>query len=104
VLRANEFQVFVCNLNVCLVLCRQRTHIQACINNILRFPEKVKHAEKGKARNMEELPKPTPQMSLFEADPKMKAIQEMLGKIDINTISPVDALLKLNEVLAVLKK
>ncbi len=73
-------------------------------NEILRFLEKDKHAEKGKARNMEELPKPTPQMSLFEADPKMKAIQEMLGKIDINTISPVEALLKLNEVLGVLKK
>jgi len=73
-------------------------------NEILRFLEKDKHAEKGKARNMEELPKPTPQMSLFEADPKMKAIQEMLGKLDINTISPVEALLKLNEVLGVLKK
>ncbi len=73
-------------------------------NEILRFLEKDKHAEKGKARNMEELLKPTPQMSLFEADPKMKAIQEVLGKIDINTISPVEALLKLNEVLGVLKK
>ncbi|MFZ5973019.1 MAG: DNA mismatch repair protein MutS [Bacteroidota bacterium] len=73
-------------------------------NEILRFLEKDKHAEKGKARNMEELPKPTPQMSLFEADPNMKAIQEILGKIDINTISPVEALLKLNEVLGVLKK
>jgi DNA mismatch repair protein MutS len=34
----------------------------------------------------------------------MKEVQEMLGKIDINTISPVEALLKLNEVLNLLKK
>ena len=41
---------------------------------------------------------------LFEMDPKSKAIHEMLEKIDINTISPVEALLKLNEILSVLKK
>jgi DNA mismatch repair protein MutS len=34
----------------------------------------------------------------------MKEVQEMLSKIDINTISPVEALLKLNEVLTILKK
>jgi len=28
----------------------------------------------------------------------------MLEKIDINTISPVEALLKLNEILSILKK
>ena len=43
-------------------------------------------------------------MSLFEMDSKSKAIHEMLEKIDINTISPVEVLLKLNEILAVLKK
>jgi DNA mismatch repair protein MutS len=31
-------------------------------------------------------------------------VQEILNKIDINTISPVEALLKLNEVLTILKK
>lgn len=71
-------------------------------NEILHFLEKDKH--KNERKKFDELPKPTPQMSLFEADPKMKAIQEMLGKIDINTISPVEALLKLNEVLGALKK
>jgi len=35
---------------------------------------------------------------------KPKVIHEMLEKIDINTISPVEALLKLNEILGVLKK
>jgi DNA mismatch repair protein MutS len=71
-------------------------------NEILHFLEKDKH--KNDKTRMAEVPKPTPQMSLFEADPRMKTIQEMLGKIDINTISPVEALLKLNEVLSVLKK
>jgi hypothetical protein len=28
----------------------------------------------------------------------------MLGNVDINTLSPVEALLKLNEVMSVLKK
>jgi DNA mismatch repair protein MutS len=71
-------------------------------NEILHFLEKDKH--KNEPKKFNELPKPTPQMSLFEADPKMKEVQEMLSKIDINTISPVEALLKLNEVLGLLRK
>src|SRR5690349_21620274 len=68
-------------------------------NEILHFLEKDKHKnEKQKAK---EIPKATPQMSLFEADPRFKNIQEILGKVDINTISPVEALLKLNEVLSI---
>ncbi len=79
-------------------------------NEILQFLEKDKHPPDGRAgkneskRKFEELPKAAAQMSLFEMDPKSKAIHEMLEKIDINTISPVEALLKLNEILAVLKK
>jgi len=72
-------------------------------NEILHFLEKDKHKNQEK-KKFNELPLPTPQMSLFEIDPKSKAIHEMLEKIDINTISPVEALLKLNEVLSVLKK
>lgn len=72
-------------------------------NEILHFLEKDKHKNEPK-RKFEELPRPTPQMSLFELDPRSKAIYEMLAKIDINTISPVEALLKLNEILLVLKK
>jgi DNA mismatch repair protein MutS len=37
-------------------------------------------------------------------DPKSKAVHDLLSKIDINTISPVEALLKLNEILTLLKK
>jgi DNA mismatch repair protein MutS len=72
-------------------------------NEILHFLEKDKHKNE-KDKKFDELPKATQQMSLFEIDPKSKAIHQMLSQIDINTISPVEALLKLNEVLSVLKK
>lgn len=72
-------------------------------NEILHFLEKDKHKKDAK-KKMEELPKPTPQMSLFVSDPKMEQVQELLGKIDINTISPVEALLKLNEAISLLRK
>lgn len=72
-------------------------------NDILHFLEKEKHKNEPQ-KKLENLPKATPQMSLFEMDPKSKAIHEMLEKIDINTISPVEALLKLNEILSLLKK
>ena len=72
-------------------------------NEILHFLEKDKHKNENRQK-LQDVPRPTPQMSLFEADPRHKAMEEMLSKIDINTISPVEALLKLNEVLTVLKK
>ncbi|MEZ4947072.1 MAG: DNA mismatch repair protein MutS [Cyclobacteriaceae bacterium] len=72
-------------------------------NEILHFLEKDKQKNQSK-KKMEELPKPIVQMGLFEVDPKLKKMEDMLGKIDINTISPVEALLKLNELLSQLKK
>ena len=72
-------------------------------NEILHFLEKDKHKNEDR-KKFNEMPKPSPQMSLFESDPRFREIQEMLGKVDINTMSPVEALLKLNEVLSVLKK
>lgn len=71
-------------------------------NEILHFLEKDKH--KNEDKKIKEVPKPSPQMSLFEADPRFNAIQEMLGNVDINTVSPVEALLKLNEVLSILNR
>jgi DNA mismatch repair protein MutS len=71
-------------------------------NEILHFLEKDRH--KNEKRKVQEIPKPTPQMSLFESDPRFKEMEEMLMKIDINTMSPVEALLKLNELISVLKK
>jgi DNA mismatch repair protein MutS len=72
-------------------------------NEILHFLEKDKHKNEDKKR-MENIPVATPQMSLFAADPRFIEIEEKLGKIDINTISPVEALLKLNDLITVLKK
>jgi DNA mismatch repair protein MutS len=47
---------------------------------------------------MQDVPKNNYQMSIFEAnDPQYIKIKETLAKIDINTMSPVEALLKLNE-------
>ncbi len=71
-------------------------------NEILHFLEKDKR--RNEAKKMKEVPVATPQMSLFEADPRFKAIEELLGNVDINTMSPVEALLKLNEVIGALKK
>lgn len=72
-------------------------------NEILRFLEKDKHKNESH-KKFNEVPKPSPQMSLFDSDPRFKEIQEMVGKLDINTMSPVEALLKLNEVVTILKK
>jgi DNA mismatch repair protein MutS len=72
-------------------------------NEILHFLEKDKHKNEQQKR-VKEIPKATPQMSLFEADPRFLEIQDKLSKVDINTMSPVEALLKLNELISVLNK
>jgi DNA mismatch repair protein MutS len=72
-------------------------------NEILHFLEKDKHKNEP-AKKLSEMPKENFQMSLFEIDPKFREMQELLSKIDINTVSPVEALLRLNEILSLLKK
>ncbi len=72
-------------------------------NEIMHFLEKDKQKEKDKSK-LEEMPKNNFQMAMFEADPKFKEVEEMLEKLDINTISPVEALLKLNEIKGKLQK
>jgi DNA mismatch repair protein MutS len=72
-------------------------------NEILHFLEKDKHRNESSKR-LEEMPKSIQQMNLFEMDPTSKAIHEVLSKVDINTLSPVEALLKLNEIIGLLKK
>lgn len=71
-------------------------------NEIMKHLEKDKVSEKNKAA-LADIPASNFQLSMFEADPKFENIQKMLKEIDINTISPVEALLKLNEVLGELK-
>ena len=72
-------------------------------NEILHFLEKDKHKNEQK-KKLADLPKENFQMALFEADPKLKEVQDLLSKVDINTMSPVEALLKLNEILSLLKR
>ena len=70
---------------------------------VIRANEIMHHLEKDKIRNqteetLKEIPKNNYQLSLFEADPAFEEVREILDQIDINTISPVEALLKLNEI------
>ena len=66
-------------------------------NEIMHFLEKDKKKDKDE-KKLKEMPKNNFQMAMFEADPKFKEVQEMIESLDINTISPVEALLKLNEI------
>jgi len=50
------------------------------------------------------VPKANFQLSMFEANPAFDKINEVLDGIDINTISPVEALLKLNEIKGIKEK
>jgi len=71
-------------------------------NEILHFLEKEKR--KNQDKKIKEIPKQDFQLTLFESDPKFKQVMELLEALDINTISPVEALLKLNEIKGLLKK
>ncbi|MFY0591761.1 DNA mismatch repair protein MutS [Roseivirga sp.] len=75
---------------------------------VIRAAEIMGHLEQDKIRNQSDdkvksIPKNNYQLSMFEADPTFNEIKELLEKTDINTISPVEALLKLNEIKGKLK-
>jgi len=76
---------------------------------VIRAAEIMSHLEKDKIRKqtedkLKEIPKNNFQLNLFEADPTFNEIKEILENLDINTISPVEALLKLNEIKGKLKE
>jgi DNA mismatch repair protein MutS len=75
---------------------------------VIRANEIMSHLEKDKISEKEHekiaaIPKNNFQLSLFEADPKFEKVRGMLQNIDINRISPVESLLKLNEIVSILK-
>jgi len=75
---------------------------------VLRAAEIMKYLEKDKQlqqhkEDIKDIPKNNYQLSLFELDPKFKEAKDLLEALDINTISPVEALLKLNEVKKMLE-
>lgn len=70
---------------------------------VLRAAEIMGHLEKDKAlkakkENFKSMPKNNFQLSLFEMDPKFTEAKQLLDQIDINAISPIEALLKLHEI------
>jgi DNA mismatch repair protein MutS len=72
-------------------------------NIVIRANEIMHHLEKDEIRQkhsdiLNELPKNNFQLQLFEANhPHFERIKLILQELDINAISPVEALLKLNE-------
>jgi len=71
-------------------------------NEIMHFLEKNRKKNEGTDR-LKSLPTEQFQLSLFESDPRFKQAVALLDSININTISPVEALLKLNELQQLLK-
>nr|WP_210486919.1 DNA mismatch repair protein MutS [Rufibacter aurantiacus] len=60
--------------------------------------EKIAHPHQDPQETLKSLPKQPYQLSMFELnDPQLLRIKEVFEKLDINTITPVEALLKLNE-------
>ncbi|MEQ6121857.1 DNA mismatch repair protein MutS [Reichenbachiella sp. MALMAid0571] len=75
---------------------------------VIRANEILHHLEKDKIKEqhdqkIQSLPKNNFQLSMFESDPHYEEVLSLLNKLDINTISPVEALLKLNEIKSILK-
>jgi len=77
---------------------------------VMRAGEIMHHLEQDKIRSqgkerLRDVPKANYQLNIFDArDPKMEQVKALLDKVDINTISPVEALLKLNEMQMVMRK
>ena len=71
-------------------------------NEILKHLEQEKLSE-GDRDKLENLPVQQFQMNLFESDPRFEKVVEILRKVDINATSPVEALLRLNEMKELLK-
>ncbi|MFL0683853.1 MAG: DNA mismatch repair protein MutS [Algoriphagus aquaeductus] len=70
---------------------------------VLRAAEIMSHLEKDKAlkekkETFKTVPKNNFQLSLFEMDPKLTEAKKLIDELDINTISPIEALLKLHEI------
>ncbi len=75
---------------------------------VIRANEIMHHLEKEKIskktdKKFSEIPKASYQLSMFETDPRMERVRNLLSQTDVNTISPIEALLKINEMKAILK-
>ncbi|MDH5603963.1 MAG: DNA mismatch repair protein MutS, partial [Cyclobacteriaceae bacterium] len=72
-------------------------------HEIMRFLEVEKRKDTMEER-LESLPKNNYQLSLFESDPRFEKVNHIITALDINTMSPVEALLKLNEIKGILSR
>ena len=71
-------------------------------NEIMHFLEEDRKKNQT-GKKLRDVPKNNMQMTLFQTDPRLNEAIEFMSRFDINTISPVEALLKLNEVRNILK-
>ncbi|MBF8964915.1 DNA mismatch repair protein MutS [Pontibacter sp. FD36] len=73
-------------------------------DEIMHHLEKEKVSEHAPKQRMKSAPKNNYQLSMFELqDPQLQRVKELMEQLDINTITPVEALLKLNELKLLLK-
>ncbi len=76
---------------------------------VIRAHEVMMKLEEGNSfkdtsKKLKSVEAPKYQMSVFESnDPRYLEIKEILQKTDVNLISPVDALLKLNQLIKIMK-
>lgn len=79
-------------------------------NVVNRANEIMHHLEKDKIKSDEqekikEIPKNNYQLSIFDSvDPADQKIKEALKALDVNTLTPIEALMKLNELKGMIKK
>jgi DNA mismatch repair protein MutS len=74
-------------------------------NEIMHHLEQEKVTEQTPQQKMQSVPKHNYQLSMFEVhDPQVQRVKELFEQLDINTITPVEALLKLNEVKMLLQE
>jgi DNA mismatch repair protein MutS len=77
---------------------------------VLRASEIMQHLEKdhvttAQKKKVREIPKNNFQLSIFEpADQSLEELKEKMSQVDVNTLSPIEALLKLNELQKIIKK
>ncbi|GHA68642.1 DNA mismatch repair protein MutS [Pontibacter akesuensis] len=73
-------------------------------NEIMHHLEKEKVTDEAPQQKLKHAPKSNYQLSMFELnDPQLARVKELMEQLDINTITPVEALLKLNELKLLLQ-
>ena len=70
---------------------------------LMRYLEQDKSRQQHQNK-IQTIPTDSYQLSFFEAAPSFTKIKSLLSGLDVNTISPVEALLKLGELQALLDK